>query len=298
MFIFFTTAKPFVGNIKVSQYNSIKSWQALDICKEIILFGTGEGYEQAVNDLGIIWIPEVETSPQGTPTVNSMFRIAREFSIDSICVYLNCDIILLSDFPNAFPLIPFDDYLLVSQRYDLTISNYIDPTQEDCESNLRKLISEEGVLHPPSGSDIFAFSGWPWSDIPKLVIGRAGYDNELIFNSCYNSFPVIDATCIMSLIHQNHDYGHKKSGKADVWNGIEASINKAQLKKRNVCFTLKEASYYFYNNTLTRRSYKQSGMLHSLRVNRDLCKHSVCNFLLDILIFIFVFLQKCRRRLG
>jgi len=51
MIIIFTTAKPFIGRIKVNQINALKSWQALASDVEVMLFGSGWGYAEVAEEL-------------------------------------------------------------------------------------------------------------------------------------------------------------------------------------------------------------------------------------------------------
>ncbi|MEI6969954.1 MAG: hypothetical protein WCL44_00425 [bacterium] len=48
MITFLTTAKPFVGATGIRQMNALKSWCAAAPDDEILLFGDGTGYVQAV----------------------------------------------------------------------------------------------------------------------------------------------------------------------------------------------------------------------------------------------------------
>ncbi|NOQ22413.1 MAG: hypothetical protein GQ565_07170 [Candidatus Aegiribacteria sp.] len=274
MLTIFTTAKPFIGKIKVNQYNAIRSWKALPVEKEIILFGEGEGYSKAVSDLNIEWIPEVETSSQGTPLVNSMFQIARDCGKYQIKMYINSDIVLLSDFPTALKSIRFNEYLVVSQRYDLNLNEIIDFNKPDLENELRRMISNHAKLHPPSGSDIFCFAGWPWGGIPELVIGRAGYDNELIFHCRNTRVPVIDATGAITLIHQNHGYAHHKNGRQGVWHGQEAKTNMEKGKSRGLRFTILEADYMISGGKIVRNKRKVE-LSRKLRARKEICRSEI-----------------------
>jgi hypothetical protein len=72
---------------------------------------------------------------------------------------------------------------------------------------------QEGRLHRASGSDYFIFPRDCFADMPAFAIGRAGWDNWMIYAGRRNGWPVIDATPTIMIIHQNHDYSHLPGGQ-------------------------------------------------------------------------------------
>ena len=69
-----------------------------------------------------------------------------------------------------------------------------------------------GEMHAPAGSDYFIFPREIFINMPPFAIGRAGWDNWMIFQALENKWPVIDATHDLMIIHQNHDYAHLPDG--------------------------------------------------------------------------------------
>ena len=49
--------------------------------------------------------------------------------------------------------------------------------------------------------------------MPDFAIGRAGWDNWMIYHARRQGWQVIDGTPDLALIHQNHDYSHLPGGK-------------------------------------------------------------------------------------
>jgi len=49
--------------------------------------------------------------------------------------------------------------------------------------------------------------------MPQFAIGRAGWDNWMIYWARRQGWPVVDATWDIFIIHQNHDYSHLPGGK-------------------------------------------------------------------------------------
>lgn len=242
MITIFSTAKPFTGKAKISQLNALRSWKALHPDIEIILFGYGEGYMEAVEELGLLHIPDIETTEKGTPLVNSMFSIASERGRFDIQAYVNCDIILFGDFVKAATRVPFEYFVMVGQRWDIDVDEEIDFRSEKWAEWLKAKMRPAN-LHAPTGSDYFLYRRGIWEDLPSMVVGRAGYDNWLIYFCRSNNIPVIDASDVITAVHQNHDYSHLAKGKKEAWTGSEAQKNLSLFGKGDLIFTIKDADW-------------------------------------------------------
>src|SRR5438067_1262389 len=98
MLTIFSTPKPFRGHVKITQYNALRSWTLLDPKIEIILFGDEEGAQEAAREFGLRHEPSVRRSEKGTKYLGYLFDRAQEVSRHDVLCYVNCDIILMSDF--------------------------------------------------------------------------------------------------------------------------------------------------------------------------------------------------------
>ena len=264
MITIFTTAKPFIGQIKVNQINALKSWKALSPDVEVILFGNGEGYTQVAKELDLMHIPEVETSEQGTPLVNSMFALAQVHGRYPVQMYVNCDIILLDDLLPTIQRIKMDRFLMIGQRWDIDWNQEISLEDPDWQHRLWKQVHQYGHLHFPAGSDYFVYRGPLWEGLPTLVIGRAGYDNELIYHCLASQVPVIDVTEAVRVVHQNHNYGHHPQGEHAVWYGPEAELNFRGSRDRKFIFEIPDADWCLSPNGLV-RNYCRGDRIRYLR---------------------------------
>jgi hypothetical protein len=47
-----------------------------------------------------------------------------------------------------------------------------------------------------------------YQDVPDFAIGRAGWDNWMIYRARKEGWPVIDITPSVMIVHQLHDYSH------------------------------------------------------------------------------------------
>lgn len=211
----FTAPKPFTDpHVAIIQHNAIKSWTLLpDV--DIILLGDEAGLAEKAGELGLKHIPHVALSQGGTPLISSMFQLARENSAGDLLCIINADILLMSDFVEAArdAVKLKDQFVLLSQRWDLDLANPMF-FSEGWTDRLREDVQKRGGLHRPAGSDFFLFPTSCYTDIPEFTIGRAGWDNWMIYKARQEKWPVIDCTPSIMIVHQNHDYRHLPGGNS------------------------------------------------------------------------------------
>ncbi|MDQ2691935.1 MAG: glycosyltransferase family 2 protein [Chloroflexota bacterium] len=201
---------PHIGMI---QYNAIKSWTLLpDV--EVLLLGDETGLPEAARELGVKHISDVKRNMNGTPLISSMFQVARQNSQGDLLCIINADMILMLDFFEAARRVHLqrDKFVLVSQRWDLDITRPIEFT-EGWQHRLSSSVHRQGHLHRPAGSDFFLFPLSVFHDVPEFTIGRAGWDNWMIYKARKERWSVIDCTPSVMIVHQNHDYSHLPGGR-------------------------------------------------------------------------------------
>jgi hypothetical protein len=216
---FFSAPKPFTDpHIATIQLNAIKSWTLLPNV-EVILLGNEDGLARSAKELGVRHLANVTRNQNGTPLISSMFDLARENSASDLLCIINADMILMPDFVEAamecrslLLQIKRENFVLLSQRWDLDVTQPIE-FAENWESGLRAQVQTQGRLHKPSGSDFFLFPRSSYLDIPDFTIGRAGWDNWMIYKARQENWPVIDCTPSIMIVHQNHDYKHLPGAK-------------------------------------------------------------------------------------
>jgi hypothetical protein len=210
----FSAPKPFSDpHIATIQRNAIASWTKLPEVN-VILLGDEPGLAEAAADLGVVHIREIPRSPSGAPLMDAMFRLARQASPTPLYAIVNADIILFDDFVEAAKKASTqkDKFVVMGQRWDMEITEPLDFAQ-DWQEQLRLKVKSQGELHRPAGSDYFLFSELCYSDIPAFIIGRAGWDNWMIYHARKNGFSAVDATADVMIVHQNHDYAHLPGGQ-------------------------------------------------------------------------------------
>jgi hypothetical protein len=210
----FSAPKPFTDpHIAIIQRNAIKSWTLLpDV--EVLLIGDESGSAEVAKELGVTHLPDVKCSDNGTPLISSMFQLARENSHSNLLCIINADMLLMPDFVEAAKQAANleDKFVLVSQRWDLDVTQPLD-FSTGWEDRLQSTVHAQGTLHRPAGSDFFLFPLSSYLDIPDFAIGRAGWDNWMIYQAHQENWPVIDCTPSIMIVHQNHDYRHLPGGK-------------------------------------------------------------------------------------
>lgn len=246
MITFFTTPKPFLGHIGIIQRNAIESWKRVHPEAEVILFGDEEGAAEAARELGIRHIPEVKRNAHGTKYLSPIFDGAQDLAHHRCVCYINCDIILLSDFRPAVErvLALGGRFMMAGQRWDTDVTEPVDFYATDWEARVRHMAIEANHQRPPQWIDYFAFSrGLYYKNIPPFVIGRPGWDNWLVWHARHSGARLVDATAVIQAVHQNHDYGYHPDGAAGVWQGEEAQQNYALLEGGRCFATMENATH-------------------------------------------------------
>ncbi len=210
----FSAPKPFTNpHIAMIQRNAIASWTKLtDV--NVILLGDEPGLAEVAAELGVTHIRELPRSPSGAPLMDAMFRLARESSPTPLYAIVNADVILFDDFVAAAKNVSAqrENFVVMGQRWDLEVTDLLD-FSAGWADRLRSTVHRQGSLHRPAGSDYFLFPSSCYTNLPAFIIGRAGWDNWMIYHARKSGFPAIDATHDVLIIHQNHDYSHLPGGQ-------------------------------------------------------------------------------------
>jgi hypothetical protein len=210
----FSAPKPFTDpHIAIIQRNAIGSWMRLPEV-EVFLVGDESGLTDAAREFGVKHLPDVARNAEGTPLVSSIFALARQASTAPLLVYVNADILLMPDLVEAARQVMSmaKKFLIVGQRWDLDETVPLD-FSGDWSARLQLDARTRGELHRPMGSDYFTFPRDCFTDMPEFAIGRAGWDNWMIYKSRKEGWATVDATASIMIIHQNHDYSHLPGGQ-------------------------------------------------------------------------------------
>lgn len=253
MLTIFTCPKSFADpHTALIQRNALTSWTKLRPRPEILIFGDEKGIREIYEELGLKNIPNVACNSFGTPLLNDMFYKAQRLAANDLLCYVNSDIILMSDFVKATERFvgyrhPF---LLSGGRWGLDVLERIDFNQTAWEANLRALVKTKGWFSFLF-NDYFLFSRGFYSEIPPLAIGRYWFDSWLFWKARSMAARIIDASDVITVVHQKHDNVASLTEGPTTGNHEEIRIN-AQLAGLSQGCLLLEATHLLTNSGIKR----------------------------------------------
>lgn len=268
----FTAPKPFTNpHIALIQHNALRSWKAMGSDVEVALIGSEEGIAEAAAEYGFRHLPDVPVNQLGTPLISGIFQLGREVNQSPLLAYVNADIILFPDFLDVAQKVAekLPKFLLVGQRWDLEVteplsfeSEWVDP--------LRRRTWRDGKLHVRAGSDYFVFPRVCFQEIPDFSVGRAGWDNWMIFKARREGWAVVDCSSDLDIIHQNHDYSHLPGGQSH-YRLPETGENIRLAGGYRTIFDLDDASHRLARGTIEPMPRDRKGKLREFQ-NRPMLK--------------------------
>lgn len=249
MITIFGIPKPFTGHINIIQRNAILSWLKLRPECEIILLGNEQGVAEFANEFNIKHILDVKVSKFGTPLVADAFDRVKKVARYNIHAYLNSDIILLPDFMEATKKVSQKQlFFMAGQRTDTKIKDLIDFADPYWEQKVKDIAKNEGELHGLAGMDYFVFPGdIPFNFPANFAAGRPGGDNWTVYRVRSLGIPVIDATPVVTAVHQEHGHSYLQGSK-DKWEGPESQENRKLAGGYSYVFTLEDATLVLTQN--------------------------------------------------
>jgi hypothetical protein len=213
MLTVFSIPKPFVGHIGVIQRNALGSWVRQGDDVQVILLGDEAGIPEAAQEFGVEHVPEVERTKYGTPLVSSAFAAAARAARHRLLCYVNGDIMFTDELIRAAASVRRRRFLMVGRRWNVDIEEPWDFSDPQWREKLLKFTGEHGMLYQPDAIDYFVFPrDSKLIDLPPFAIGRPRWDNYFLFRCRQLGYPLIDATSVITAVHQNHDYAHVPEG--------------------------------------------------------------------------------------
>jgi hypothetical protein len=186
--------------------------------------GDDPGVAETAKEFGIKHLGNAVTNEYGTPLLDWAFREAAARGAGEMLCYVNADIVLLDDFLAAVRRLPSAASLAIGQRWNCDIRAPLDITADG--ASLGDWARQHGTLDEGRGSDYFVYPRETDFGMPAFAVGRPGWDNWLIGRALELRLPLIDVTPSVTVIHQNHDYGHVAQRRGSDWEGPEAVRNR------------------------------------------------------------------------
>jgi hypothetical protein len=265
----FTIPKPFTGHVGVIQRNAIRSWLALRPRCEVILFGDDGGVAECALDLGVEHVGGVPCTDQGTPLLHEIFAIAERAARFPRLCFVNADILLPPEFADCAQRIDFPKFLMIGRRLDLDVADEFELDEVSRSATFWAMAAASGTPHPAKGSDYFVFPKGSIGSLPPFAVGRPGWDNWMIFRAREVGIPLVDASGCVTVVHQNHGYGHVPQGTGELWEGPEAERNRALVCAAAQSFTPRFATWHLEADGLHRRPWwarDRASLMHEWRV--------------------------------
>lgn len=256
MYTIFTNPRPFKGNFELLQRNAIKSWMNLSAKPEIFLFEDEEKTTSKVaQEYGLKCIDGFKCDEFGTPLLSDVFEKVRQNAKNKIIVQVNADIVLTDSFSKAIEKIAAimekRPFFMSGRRWDLDVSEPINFEDSQWQKKIIERAKTKGRLHGLSGMDYWVLpANFPFA-IPAFVVGRPGMDSWLVYKSRKAGMPVIDATLIVDIVHQNHNYPQKKKDFFEAEKKMNLKLAGGFLNM----MTLREANFLLAEKGLERPEF-------------------------------------------
>src|SRR6516162_1979213 len=233
----FAIPKAFRGHIGVIQRNAIETWTRMRPAPQVLLFGDDEGVAEVARDLAVSHVRQVQRNRWGTPLVSDLFGQAQEIGGTRLLCYVNADIILFDDFMNAVERVAAwqNRFLMIGRRTDTDITEAIAFSQPHWAEQVCEAARTRGKLQIARNIDYFAFTRGLYPEMPPLAVGRFWWDNWLVWKVRSMGAPVVDASEVVTAVHQNHDYSHTTygPGKNTMMASEESVLNCRMICEQN-----------------------------------------------------------------
>jgi hypothetical protein len=247
--------KPFRGHIATIQRNAISSWLRLRPQCEIFLFGNDEGTAEVAKEFGACHISEMARNEYGTPLLSDVFEKGERLANHGLLCYVNCDIILGSDFMRAVEKVSrwTQRFLMVGECWNLDLAESLAFDGPMWEENLKASVRQRGKRRGPFSIDYFVFPRGLYQQLPPFALGRPRFDQWLIWKARHSGAAVVDATPVVTAVHQNHDYSHVSGGlPPHIFPGEEGTRNEKLAGGLWHCYGIEEATHRLLASGLRR----------------------------------------------
>jgi hypothetical protein len=216
---FATWPKPFEGLTATRQRAAVRSWKRLGP-SQVLLFGDADGVSEAAMDLGVEHIPQVARNGYGTALLDDLLATTRSVAQSPLICLANSDVVIGDDLLRAADLLASQgSFLLIGRCADVDEAYADEPVADLLERGRSAGLRDAGAL------DFFVFPRDLYEDVPAFALGRAGFDNWLVWRARDLGVPVVDGTGAVRPVHLRHEYNHVPGGRAWSYTGAEARRN-------------------------------------------------------------------------
>ena len=190
------------------QKDAFRSWMKLDPKPQIIIMGDDPGTKEVCENNGFLHIPQIETSKAGTPYVNSLIDTAEAHAENDIMLLVSGDIIIDQDTIDAARAVSasLPEFCVCARKQHVEIKKV------DNEKKIERI-----KWATWQAGDYWLHSKGIFSGMPSFLIGRHLVERWM-YRLCCNKNALVDASDIVTVLHQNHPRDFKPKHKEKDWN--------------------------------------------------------------------------------
>lgn len=193
-----STPKKWEGEQKLIQTNALRSWLRLGV--DVLLIGDETGTAEMSEEVGCMLASKIDCTASGTPLVSSIFNVIQNRIHTQYAVYVNADIILTGKVLEAVTACAhLNNFLIVGERRNAEVKELI---------NFDKWSIPETTGAGRRARDYFIYNKDMFANMPPFAVGRGKWDAWIVGDCLSKSIPVIDATKVITCVHQNHNFDH------------------------------------------------------------------------------------------
>jgi len=147
-------------------------------------------------------IPKIDSSTQ-LPVLKSMFEFVQTNYRSEFYGYSNSDILFTENLIHTLNAVQYSPFFGNSTFLTGIRTNLYNITDSEFASeNFTSAVKMRGKVFQTSAEDYFIYgSGYPFKDIPEVVVGVIAYDNWLVLNSRFKEDFAIDASQTITAVH-------------------------------------------------------------------------------------------------
>ena len=193
---------PFRPGTSVRQRNAIHSWTLLRPKPEIVLFENEKGVAEIAEEFGLRHVPNTERNEVGDISMRSIFRLGDELATHDLVMYVDSDVIVMSDFMPVIDYITrhYDSFTVCAGRWsarDVPAIDFSDPGWE-------KMVRDKVYRQHDHGSDFSVYRRGFFESMPDFSIGQGHWDGWRMGHVLQRGAELINIADVCKVVHQDH----------------------------------------------------------------------------------------------
>lgn len=205
MLTIITTPKPLsVEGNRLAFQNAIRSWVRLSPRPEILVFG---GDHTLVESEGGRWVGDFRAT-QGRPYFDDFINRAERLATNDILMYCTDHLVLTSSLVPVIETVAdmfSGHFLIIGKRWGLHVQRPID-FSDNWEGTLWDRVLGADSPGNNAAKDYIIFRRPLGLTVPGFIMGYPWYDTWLVWAALQAGYPVVDASDVITVVHQSHKF--------------------------------------------------------------------------------------------